>query len=83
MQRGRTIPGSAAESERVEPRAYFKQIWPPVEVPHSAFGDVGATGLEQALTTRAAAVRTMRAILLRRIELPRESVWAANFLPGS
>ena len=59
------------------------QIWPPLVVPQSALLEVGATGLEQALTTRAAAVRTMKAILLRRMELPRESVWAANFLPGS
>ena len=42
--------------------SYFMQIWPPVWVPQSAFGEVGATGFEQALTTRAAALRRMRAI---------------------
>ena len=50
------------------------QIMPPVVTLQSArFGAVGAVGLEQAETIRAAAVRTMAAILLRRMRLPRGS----------
>jgi hypothetical protein len=65
------------------PAAHFTQIWPPVWLPQSALFGVGATGFEQALTTSAAALRIRRAILLRRMVLPRESGLAASFLPSS
>ena len=68
---------------RFERVVYFTQIWPPVDVPQSFLFGVGATGFEQALTTRAATLRARRTILLRRMVLPRESGWAANFLPTS
>ena len=58
------------------------QISAPVVVPQALFG-VGATGLEQALTTRAATLRARRTILLRRMGLPRESGLAEQFLTPS
>ena len=51
--------------------AGYLQISPPVTTPHNGRGS-GAVGLEQAVTTAAAIVRTAKVILLRSMLLPRE-----------
>ena len=63
---------SCGHSDARGAAGYFMQICEPVVTLQSLFfGALGATGLEQAETTKAAAARRMTAILLRRMELPR------------
>ena len=68
---GRSAPG------------YFMQIEAPVVTLQSPrFGEEGATGFEQAETTRVAAARTMAAKMLRRMGLPRGGDRARERLPA-